>query len=58
MEAEANINQTVIAQMMGHSQLSTTARYISNNADHHRTAIGAVGSRLSDINRKGEATDE
>jgi len=56
MEAEANINQTVIAQMMGHSQLRTTSRYIANNAEHHRHAISAVGARISkiDAERDGE----
>lgn len=49
MEAEANINQTVIAQMMGHSQLRTTSRYIANNSAHHRVAVGAIGSRLEKI---------
>jgi integrase len=49
MEAEANVNQTVIAQMMGHSQIRTTARYISNNAEHHRVAVGAVGSRIAKL---------
>ena len=49
MEAEANVNQTVIAQMMGHTQLRTTSRYIANNAEHHRVAIGAVGARISKI---------
>ncbi len=53
MEAEANVNQTVIAQMMGHSQLSTTSRYISNNADHHRNAINAAGSRISELRDDG-----
>ena len=49
MEAEANINQTIIAQMMGHSQLRTTSRYISNNAAHHRVAVGAVGDRITGL---------
>ena len=49
IEAEANVNQTVIAQMMGHTQLRTTSRYIANNAEHHRVAIGAVGNRISGI---------
>jgi len=49
MEAEANINQTIIAQMMGHSQLRTTSRYISNNAAHHRVAVGSIGSRITGL---------
>lgn len=55
MEAEANVNQTVIAQMMGHTQLRTTSRYIANNAEHHRVAIGAVGNRISGIQGKRAA---
>ena len=55
MEAEANVNQTVIAQMMGHTQLRTTSRYIANNAEHHRVAIGAVGSRVATLSREGGA---
>jgi len=49
IEAEANINQTVIAQMMGHTQLRTTSRYIANNAEHHRNAIQAAGSRIAKL---------
>jgi len=49
MEAEANVNQTVIAQMMGHTQLRTTSRYIANNAEHHRNAIQAAGSRIAKL---------
>jgi hypothetical protein len=46
LEAEANINQTVLAQIMGHSQLRTTSRYIAFNAEHHRKAIGAISGRI------------
>ncbi len=49
IEAEANVNQTVIAQMMGHTQLRTTSRYIANNAEHHRVAINAAGSRIAKL---------
>jgi len=49
MEAEANVNQTVIGQMMGHTQLRTTSRYIANNAEHHRSAINAAGNRISKL---------
>ena len=35
--------------MMGHTQLRTTSRYIANNAEHHRNAIQAVGSRVAKL---------
>ncbi len=49
MEAEANVNQTVIAQVMGHTQLRTTARYIAHNEEHHRKAIGYISARITNI---------
>jgi len=49
LEAEANVNQTVLAQIMGHTQLRTTARYIAHNAEHHRKAIGAITGRILKI---------
>ncbi len=49
MQAEANVNQTVIAQMMGHSQLRTTARYIANNAEHHRKSMDAIKDRINEL---------
>ena len=49
IEAEANVNQTVIGQMMGHTQLRTTSRYIGNNAEHHRSAINAAGARIAKL---------
>ncbi|HMO52524.1 MAG TPA: tyrosine-type recombinase/integrase [Kiritimatiellia bacterium] len=49
MEAEANINQTSLSQLMGHTTIRTTARYISNNYDHHRNAIGAIVGRVKTL---------
>ncbi len=49
MEAEAIVNQTVIAQVMGHTQLRTTARYIAHNEEHHRKAIGYISTRITNI---------
>ncbi|MCP5488659.1 MAG: site-specific integrase [Verrucomicrobia bacterium] len=49
MEAEANINQTSLSQLMGHTNLRTTSRYISNNYDHHRSAIGAIVGRVASV---------
>jgi endonuclease YncB( thermonuclease family) len=34
---------------VNHTQLRTTSRYIANNAEHHRNAIQAVGSRVAKL---------
>lgn len=39
MEAEANINQTSLSQLTGHTTIPATSRYNSNNDDHYRNAI-------------------
>ena len=49
LEAEADVNQAVLAQIMGHTQLRTTARYVNHNAEHHRKAVGAISGRISKI---------
>lgn len=49
MEAEANINQTSLSQIMGHTTIRTTSRYISNNYDHHRNAVGAIMGRVASL---------
>ena len=54
LEAEADVNQTVLAQMMGHSQLRTTARYIANNAEHHRKAMAAITGRIQKITKRSK----
>ena len=53
-EAEADVNQAVLAQIMGHTQLRTTARYINHNAEHHRKAVGAISGRISKLARGGD----
>ncbi|MBT3193847.1 MAG: site-specific integrase [Verrucomicrobia bacterium] len=58
MEAEARVNQTVIAQIMGHTQLRTTARYIAHNEEHHRKSIGYVCDRLNKITNGNGTTPE
>lgn len=52
MEAEANINQTSLSQIMGHTTIRTTARYISNNYDHHRNAVSAIVGRVALLTEK------
>jgi integrase len=49
LQAEANINQTSISQIMGHGNIRTASRYIANNADHHKNAISAIASRVKDL---------
>ena len=49
LQAEANINQTSISQIMGHSTIRTTSRYIANNADHHKNAVRAIEGRVKDL---------
>lgn len=46
LEAEANVNQAVIGQVMGHTQLRTTTRYIANNYDHHKNAVRSIVDRI------------
>jgi len=55
LEAEADVNQAVLAQIMGHTQLSTTARYVNHNAEHHRKAIGAITDRITRLADPPEA---
>ena len=57
LEAEAGVNQAVLAQIMGHTQLSTTARYINHNAEHHRKAIGAITERINRLAGKTSDAD-
>lgn len=47
MEAEANINHTSLNQIMGHTTIRTPSRYISNNHDHQRNAVGAIMGRVA-----------
>ncbi len=55
LEAEANVNQAVIAQVMGHQVLQTTTRYIANNYQHHKTAVGAITERITSAMEKKAA---
>jgi integrase len=56
LEAEAGVNQAVLAQIMGHTQLSTTARYVNHNAEHHRHAVGAITGRIIRMANGGDDT--
>ncbi len=46
LEAEANINQISLMQLMGHTQSRTTTRYVHNNYEHHRKAVAAITGRI------------
>ena len=52
LEAEANVNQAVIGQVMGHTLLQTTTRYIANNYQHHKMAVGAISGRITSAMNK------
>ena len=41
-----NVNQAVIAQLMGHSQIRTTTRYTATTEKYHREAADALASRI------------
>ena len=47
--AEANTNLALLAQVMGHSRLQTTARYIANTDKAHREAVGRMGELLAGL---------
>jgi len=49
LQAEANVNQTSISHMMGHSNIRTASRYIANNAEHHKHAVRAIAARVKDL---------
>ncbi len=49
LQAEANINQTSISQVMGHTTGRTVARYIANNAEHHKKGVCAIESRIINL---------
>ena len=38
-------NQAVIAQLMGHSSISTTMRYMANNSEAHPQAVNDMEKR-------------
>jgi len=52
------VNQAVVAQIMGHTPLRTTARYVNHNAEHHRKAVGAISGRISKIANGGNTTGD
>ncbi len=45
--AAAGLNQTVLAQIMGHTKLQTTSRYIAPVPDYHQKAVEAMEKDLS-----------
>ncbi len=55
LEAEANVNQAVIGQVMGHTLLQTTTRYIANNYEHHKSAVGAISGRITSALHKPQS---
>jgi integrase len=48
-QAEAKTNLGIIAQMMGHTKVETTMRYLRNAEQSHLDAVDAIGDRLQMI---------
>ena len=44
-----NTNMTIIGQLMGHSTLRTTQRYIANNFEYQQTAMDRLADRFSTL---------
>ena len=49
MEAASGINQSVLAQLMGHTRLQTTDRYVANVDEAHRKAMNLLGKELGGL---------
>jgi len=49
MQASGCTNQSVIAQLMGHSRTSTTDRYVANNTEAHEAAVDRLANQLRAI---------
>jgi integrase len=46
MESEAGVNQISLAGLMGHTTVRTTARYVTNSADFHKSAVDGLALRI------------
>ena len=53
-----NTNLEVVRQVMGHSKIDTTTRYVSNNEGYHRDAVARAEEALLDILRVEDGTSE
>jgi hypothetical protein len=42
-------NMTIIGQLMGHSTLRTTQRYIANNFEYQQTAMDRLADRFNTL---------
>ncbi len=49
MQAQCKTNQAVISQVMGHTSLQTTARYISNNTNSHFQAVDDAEKQMESV---------
>ena len=49
LQSDAGIETTSLSRLMGHSTTRSVERYVSNTFAHHKQAVAAVDSRLSQI---------
>jgi integrase len=48
-QAQCKTNQAVISQVMGHTSLQTTARYINNNTSSHFQAVDDAERQMESV---------
>ena len=51
-------NQAVIAQLMGHTSITTTTRYMANNTEAHQDAVNALEKSVESILSNGSQDAE
>ncbi len=54
VEAENGVDALTLAQLMGHTDISTTARYVSATQEHHRALSQKAATHFSKLMQGGE----
>ena len=45
----AGTNESIIGQLMGHTKLQTTSRYIACNDEAHKKAVGSMEKKVREV---------